>query len=99
MLPKYLLLLSSLLLSGKMNAFLPQAPLVGGVAGLLIQRPPREGVGVVQRATAENALGEVSTAAEVWESFEEKDHDRFLLEFWQKKPLLIRRAVPGYAPR
>lgn len=47
-------------------------------------------------STAEETAGTaVVEAAEVWEGFEEKDHDRFLAEFWQKKPLLIRQALKG----
>lgn len=45
-------------------------------------------------AAVESAVGETVTA-EVWQGFSEEDHDRFLAEFWQKKPLLIRQAVKG----
>lgn len=45
-------------------------------------------------AAVENVVGEVLTA-EVWQGFSEEDHDHFLAEFWQKKPLLIRQAVKG----
>ena len=37
----------------------------------------------------------VDLTAEEWHGFSEEDHDRFLAEFWQKKPLLIRQAVKG----
>ncbi|CAB1099265.1 unnamed protein product [Ectocarpus sp. CCAP 1310/34] len=46
-------------------------------------------------AAVESAVGEV-VKAEVWQGFSEEDHDRFLAEFWQKKPLLIRQAIKGF---
>lgn len=49
----------------------------------------------VHCATAEDAVRSVALTAEEWDGFGEEDHDRFLAEFWQKKPLLIRQAVKG----
>ncbi|CAM9223205.1 unnamed protein product, partial [Hapterophycus canaliculatus] len=48
-------------------------------------------------ATVEDTtVGTVAVKAEEWEGFGEEDHARFLAEFWQKKPLLIRQAVKGF---
>lgn len=47
------------------------------------------------RATVEGAQEKVVVKADVWEGFGEEDHERFLDEYWQKKPLLIRQAVQG----
>lgn len=43
----------------------------------------------------EDTVDSVVLTAEEWDGFGEEDHDRFLAEFWQKKPLLIRQAVKG----
>lgn len=40
-------------------------------------------------------MGTVAVTAEEWDGFGEEDYARFLAEFWQKKPLLIRQAVKG----
>lgn len=48
-----------------------------------------------RRAAVEDATDTVALTAEEWHGFSEEDHDRFLAEFWQKKPLLIRQAVKG----
>lgn len=69
----------------------PSAPQVG--SGGSACRPQARSAG--HRATIEDSGDTVPIRAEVWEGFEEEDHDRFLAEFWQKKPLLIRRAVKG----
>lgn len=47
------------------------------------------------RATVEGAQETVVVKADVWEGFGKEDHERFLDEYWQKKPLLIRQAVQG----
>lgn len=93
-----LLLLLSPLLAWKAQAFLP-APVTCRV-------PASHTIGTCSRtagaktisghcATPQGNAEGVSVTAEVWEGFGEEDHDRFLAEFWQKKPLLIRQAVKG----
>ncbi len=47
------------------------------------------------RAAVEGVSEAVVVAAEEWDGFGEEDHERFLAEFWQKKPLLIRQAMKG----
>lgn len=47
-------------------------------------------------ATVEDtAVGALAVTAEEWDGFGKEDYARFLSEFWQKKPLLIRQAVKG----
>lgn len=96
------MLLSPLLLALRASAFLPaasvaQAPHVvsTGISVDLTSPPTRASSSRVHRAVAENAVGTVSVTVETWEGFSEKDHDRFLAEFWHKKPVLIRQAVKG----
>lgn len=60
-----------------------------------VRRPRSATVGGHCCAAVEDAVGSVALTAEVWDGFGEEDHDRFLAEFWQKKPLLIRQAVKG----
>jgi hypothetical protein len=36
-----------------------------------------------------------AAAADVWQGFGPEDHERFLADYWQKRPLLIRQAFPG----
>ena len=96
-LPPLLLLLSPLLV-WKAQAFLP--------APLTCRIPVSRTIGTCSRTAGAKTIPRhcaipqgntevVSVAAEVWEGFGEEDHDRFLAEFWQKKPLLIRQAVKG----
>lgn len=88
------------LLAGGTRAFLP-AP--AGVNMFLrpaphdvsSRRPGKAPRGGGRPATVEDSVGTAVVTAEVWDGFGEDDHERFLGEFWQKKPLLIRRAVPG----
>lgn len=57
-------------------------------------RPASRAVGG-HRAAVERDVEAMAVAAEEWDGFGEEDHERFLAEFWQKKPLLIRQAVKG----
>lgn len=86
-----LLLLLSQQLAPQTQAFVispPRAP-----HDVAVRRWPTSGG--KQRAAVEGHEDAVSLTAEEWHGFGEEDHDRFLAEFWQKKPLLIRQAVKG----
>lgn len=93
-----LLLLSPMLLVWKAEAFLP-APVtcrVSHTIGGTCSRTTIDTRSISRHCAApQDAAEVVSVTAEVWEGFGEEDHDRFLAEFWQKKPLLIRQAVKG----
>lgn len=60
-----------------------------------VRRPGSATAGGHCCSTAEDAERLAVLTAEEWDGFVEEDHDRFLAEFWQKKPLLIRQAVKG----
>lgn len=96
-LPPLVLLMSSVLV-WKAQAFLP--------APATFRVPVSRTIGTCSRtagvrtipghcAIPQGNADVVTLTAEVWEGFSEEDHDRFLAEFWQKKPLLIRQAVKG----
>eukprot|EP00904_Undaria_pinnatifida_P011073 jgi/Undpi1/7096/HiC_scaffold_22.g09570.m1 len=95
-----LLLLMSPLLAWKTQAFLPaparSGPRVPHTIGTLCSRRVVGSRISGHYATTRDTAEVVSVVAEVWEGFPEEDHDRFLAEFWQKKPLLIRQAVKGF---
>lgn len=77
-----------------------------GCHGLLLQQLPR-GYPLrkeTRRCTVPDKTGGASITtgtegeeviAEEWDGFRVEDHERFLTDFWQKKPLLIRNAIPG----
>lgn len=87
-----LVLLFSRQLAPQTQAFVVSPPRAPHDVAVRRRRPPSR----TRRATVEDSTADTAVlTAEEWHGFGEEDHERFLAEFWQKKPLLIRQAVKG----
>ena len=71
-----------------------------------VERAGRASGCVASRTTDERARGKrappprakVDVWTEVTLPFDERARERFMREYWQKKPLLIRQAIPDFEP-